>query len=204
MDDKDALANSFQVYQDFIVAEYNYMADAAHQAQENRVRCSEYFIVVISSFITAIFAFRTSGGPNASAEYSQIFALLFLIIFVIGACNILQLCKLRLAWHESVMAMNDIKEGLIQAAPGIAPLFAWRKGTVLHSFKPFSISFILAVQISFLSGIAFAAFIYFCYQSKGDKILTTSLVATAVIVMVVLLFLYSAPLIKENAKNSVV
>jgi hypothetical protein len=78
-----------------------------------------------------------------------------------GALTIAQLARLRAAWHESVQAMNKIKEYYIKENPEIAPAFKWRSRTAPATNKPYSIANLMAFEVTLLGGLTFGASIYF-------------------------------------------
>jgi hypothetical protein len=91
------------------------------------------------------------------------FAILFAILSLNAALTLLQLVRLRQAWYDSAQAMNQIKDYYVQNLDGL-PLdgaFRWRQSTLPVKFKPSSVSFLLALQVTILGGAAVGAALVF-------------------------------------------
>ena len=100
-------------------------------------------------------------------ETSQItlwaFSGLFLFLSLFGLLTLLQLIRLRGAWFESVKAMNQIKDAIIENATDtpLEKAFRWRTSTLPIAYKPWSVAFLLAFQVSLLGTATFGASIYY-------------------------------------------
>ena len=86
-------------------AEYNYAAQTAFQANEDRARVTSFYLLTVGSFLAAILStqFITSPGPLIYGGFS----IIFLLISLMGVITLLQLARLRSAWHESIRAMKS-------------------------------------------------------------------------------------------------
>jgi hypothetical protein len=151
---------------EILKAEYNYIANTVFQANEDRSRVASFYFVTVGSLVAAIL------GTIFSAENIKNFALafagLFAILTTLGALTLAQLARLRAAWHESVEAMNQIKDFYIEHNKEIEPAFKWRLKTLPKTDKPYSIANLLAVEVSILSAITSAAAFYFLLLKLGN------------------------------------
>lgn len=151
---------------EILKAEYNYIANTVFQANEDRSRVASFYFVTVGSLVAAIL------GTIFSAENIKNFALAFLGLFltltILGALTLAQLARLRAAWHESVEAMNQIKDYYIKNNKEIESAFKWRVSSIPPTDKPFSIANLLAVEVSILSAITSAAAFYFLFLTFGD------------------------------------
>lgn len=151
---------------EILKAEYNYIANTVFQANEDRSRVASFYFVTVGSLVAAIL------GTIFSAENIKNFALafsgLFLTLTILGALTLAQLARLRAAWHESVEAMNQIKDYYIKNNKEIESAFKWRVSSIPPTDKPFSIANLLAVEVSILSAITSAAAFYFLFLTFGD------------------------------------
>lgn len=139
---------------DLLIAEYNYIAQTAFQTNEDRARYVSFYVLSVGSLIAAIFSSQLDPAANPSIHWG--FAVLFLAVGGMGLLTVWQLVRLRLAWFESICAMNQIKQFYINQAPpagGIATAFAWTNDKLPHRFKIQSISFMTAAQVAILAGI---------------------------------------------------
>lgn len=150
---------------EILKAEYNYIANTVFQANEDRSRVASFYFVTVGSLVAAIL------GTVFSAEniknFSPAFSGLFLILTLLGALTLAQLARLRAAWHESVQAMNQIKDYYIKHNKEIEPAFKWRLKTLPPTDKPFSIANLMAVEVSMLSAITITAAFYFLFLTLG-------------------------------------
>jgi FtsH-binding integral membrane protein len=142
-----------------LVAEFNYIANTAFQANEERARVSQLFFVTFGTFVAALFSSQLS-----DVDINQIykaFTILFVLIAVFGGMTMLQLARLRLAWIDSARAMNQIKNVAIDYNPEIASFFRWNRDNLPPAYKPRSVGFILAVMVALLSGLAIGSAVSF-------------------------------------------
>ena len=100
---------------EIILAEYNYISETAFQADEDRARVSQFFFVTFGTFIAALVSSQME-NVDIQQLYTA-FVIVFVFIFILGILTISQLARLRQAWRESVMAMNQIKEEAIKQYP---------------------------------------------------------------------------------------
>ena len=151
---------------EILKAEYNYIANTVFQANEDRSRVASFYFVTVGSLVAAIF------GTIFSAENTKNFALafagLFAILTALGALTLAQLARLRAAWHESVEAMNQIKDFYIEHNKEIEPAFKWRLKSLPNTDKPHSLANLMAIEVCILSAITSVATFYFLLLKLGE------------------------------------
>lgn len=134
---------------DILIAEYQYAAQSAFQANEDRVKV---FNFVFANILTLGASFI---APFLNISFdSKLFGYLFIALAAIGFLSIIQLVKLRRAWRESVKAMNKVKEYYIQANPQLESAFKWRAQTIPTAAKVFSMSFLMVFMLMILNTLA--------------------------------------------------
>lgn len=148
-----------------LAAEYEYIAQTANQAHEDRARISSFYLIAVGSLVAALF-----GTPFLQAEYSNrtvsiMFGVLFLLMTMLGVSTTMQLARLRAAWHESMMAMNHIKEFMIQQNPNLAGAFLWTKDTLPKPYKTRSVSYYQAQEVAGIGGLMFGISVFFFQQA---------------------------------------
>jgi hypothetical protein len=150
-----------------LAAEYNYAAQTAFQANEDRARVTSFYLVTVGSFLAAILSTQFITTPGLLIYGG--FSILFLLISLMGVITLLQLARLRLAWHESIQAMNQVKEFYIQHTPNypLGQAFRWRAESIPQKGKPNSISFFLAMEVSLLGALSFGATLVFLTSALG-------------------------------------
>jgi len=146
--------------------EFDYIANTAFQANEDRARVSSFYLVTVGSVVAAIL------GMQFAAETLKGVALAFFFLFVVltglGALTVSQLARLRAAWHESAEAMNQMKDFYIQQYPEIEPAFKWRAKSIPKTDKPGSIANLIALEVALLGALTTAAAVYFLLLAFGD------------------------------------
>src|SRR3972149_1500135 len=146
--------------------EFDYIANTVFQANEDRSRVASFYFVTVGSLVAAIL------GTQFASDELQGVALPFFILFVVltglGALTIAQLARLRAAWHESVQAMNKIKDFYIKHNQEIEPAFMWRVKSIPNTDKPFSIANLMAIEVAMLSALTSAAAVYFLVLALGE------------------------------------
>ena len=137
---------------DLLVAEYNYIAQAVFQANEDRSRVASFYMITFGSFIAALITYRFDFTPEQQVWILWGFAGLFLALASMGLLTVLQLARLRHAWFEALDAMNQLKDYYFANLPDLDKAFAWRSGRAPQKFKMSSVGFMLALQVSILGG----------------------------------------------------
>lgn len=85
----------------------------------------------------------------------------FLVLSFFGVLTLLQLARLRLAWYEAAQAMNQIKNFYLAHFPELEAAFRWREATLPLPWKADSLSFYMALEVSLVTGMTFAAAMFF-------------------------------------------
>ena len=143
-----------------LAAEFEYVAQSAFQANEDRARVTNFYIVSVGSLVAAILTSQFTDTGNATPiPIFWAFTALFVILSLTGLTTTIQLAQLRIAWFHSIAGMNHIKEYAVGQAAGarLADAFLWTRATQPPLFKARSISFLLVVQVSLLGGCTLAA-----------------------------------------------
>ena len=146
-------------------AEYDYIATTVFQANEDRSRIASFYFVSVGSVVAAILG--TQFAADNLKSVSSAFSILFIFLSILGGLTIAQLARLRAAWHESVQAMNQLKEFYIKVHPDIEPAFKWRSRTIPPTDKPFSIANLIAREVALLGAMTTAVAVYFILLTFG-------------------------------------
>lgn len=152
----------------FMTAEYEYIAQTAFQAHEDRARVTSFYFVSVGSLVVAILSAQFAGSISAGTYLA--FSLLFAFLTALGVLTISQLARLRAAWYESILAMNTIKDFVLACHPEYAPAFAWRlkrENPTLTKDKRFSIANLLAMEVALLGALILAACLFCLLSGLG-------------------------------------
>ena len=161
------MPRSTRNHDDILFAEYEYISQTAIQANEDRVRVASFYLIAVGSLVAALFSTQLFGPDSNGPRISLLFSGLFLILTLLGTSTVMQLARLRLAWHESALAMDQIKEYVLKQDKKLADAFRWRAGSLPPLYKPNSMSFIQAVEVALSSGLTFGAAAYFFQLGIG-------------------------------------
>lgn len=150
---------------EILIAEYNYIARTADQANEDRSRVSSFYLIAVGSLIAALFSTQFLSEMFDPNTVNIIFTILFFLLTLMGSSTIMQLTRLRVAWFESVVAMNHIKEFAIAKDKELAQAFKWRTKTLPDFYKVNSVSFLQTLEVAVLSALTFGAGVFFLQKS---------------------------------------
>jgi hypothetical protein len=134
-----------------LIAEFEYIAQSAFQVSEDRAKVSSFYLITVGSFFAAILGVNIQ--TTTPEDVYRGFAFLFLVLSLNSLITLGKLVQLRLAWLDSVKAMNAIKECYLKHS-GVKDLesaFLWRK--MPGKFRRNSISFMLALEVALLGAI---------------------------------------------------
>jgi len=189
---------------EILQAEFEYIAQTATQANEDRAKVASFYFVTVGSLIAAILGTQIldQGKPGLESVFLG-FSVLFAFLTLLGYFTLLQLARLRTAWLESARAMNQIKEYCIERSEGdLANAFRWREKTLPKAFKINSVANYLAVEVALLSGLIFGVAAYFFQRGIGyTNILWVLTIGLGIVMGLLQFFLYRRILLKEDKKN---
>lgn len=149
--------------QEILKAEYDYIAQTAFQANEDRARVSSFYLLAVGSLGAALFSTQLFDQNFDPVFIAGAFSGLFFVLTALGTLTTLQLSRLRSAWYESMLAMNQIKDYWLNQSKdkGFKHAFRWDTGSLPRKYKLNSVSYYQTVEVAFLSGITFGAAVYF-------------------------------------------
>lgn len=151
---------------DILKAEYDYIAATVFQANEDRARGASFYFVSVGSIVAAILGTQLTTDNLRSVALPFFF--LFAVMTGLGALTLAQLARLRAAWHESVEAMNVMKDFYLKHHPELEPAFKWRVKSIPPTDKPNSIANLTALEVALLGGLTTGAAVYFLLLWLGN------------------------------------
>jgi hypothetical protein len=77
----------------------------------------------------------------------------------------MQLARLRSAWYESMLAMNQIKTFAMNQSPELKRAFRWQAETLPAKYKTGSVSYYQAFEVALIGGLMFAAATFFLQEA---------------------------------------
>jgi hypothetical protein len=186
---------------EILKAEFDYIANSAFQANEDRSKAASFFLVSVGSLVAAIFgAQELSTLEEVPLTLYRVLAGLFLVLTILGCLTIAQLARLRLAWYDAAIAMNQVKRYYSKNIKGLDEAFHWRADTLPEKFKAASISFYTVLEVALLSALTFGACAYFFQLGiPYAKCLWAFTVSSGALTFFLVLFIYKQ-LLKDKRK----
>ncbi len=148
-------------------AELEYITQTAFQANEDRARVSSFYLVAVGSLVAAVFSTQLVDRNIDPRLIAGTFCVLFLVLTILGTLTTLQLARLRAAWYDSAVAMNQLKDYWLRHSKdkGLKQAFHWDTGTLPPKYKLNSVSYYQMLEVALLSGLTFGAAVYFFQQA---------------------------------------
>ena len=129
-------------FDELLASEFDYIAQTAAQATEDRARVSSFYLIAVGSLIAAMFGTQFTGMRSSlPATINLMFSGLFLLLTLLGTSTIMQLARLRVAWYESMLAMNQLKDYMISENKPLAKAFRWQSSTLPPKYRTNSVSY---------------------------------------------------------------
>lgn len=154
---------------ELLAAEYDYIAQTAAQAHEDRARVSSFYLVAVGSLVAALFGTQFWDAGSGSDSFNLMFSGLFVLLTLLGGSTVLQLARLRAAWFESAQAMNQLKDFMMSQNPALENAFRWTSSTLPDKFKTNSVSYYQALEVSLIGGLMSGAAVFFLLRAIGTN-----------------------------------
>jgi hypothetical protein len=161
---------------ELLASEFDYIAQTATQANEDRARVSSFYLIAVGSLVAALFGTQVFEPELFNSNIKIMFSGLFGLLTMLGISTIMQLARLRAAWHESMLAMNQMKDFAIAQRPELARAFRWKTSTLPPKYKPASVSYYQAVEVALISGLMFATGVFFLQLALLPETASTTIV----------------------------
>jgi hypothetical protein len=178
---------------ELLAAEFEYIAQTAAQANEDRARVSSFYLIAVGSLVAALFSTQFFDPNFFSAPIEFMFGGLFLLLTLLGTSSIMQLARLRAAWYESMLAMNQLKDFMVSQNKDLSNAFRWTTDTLPPKFKPNSVSFYQAIEVALISGLMLGASVFFLQQALADSTSPTHWIVsigTGILTLIIQLIIY--------------
>lgn len=148
-----------------LAAEFGYIAQTATQANEDRARVSSFYLIAVGSLVAALFGTQFFDPGFFNPTVNIMFSGLFMLLTLLGISTVMQLARLRAAWHESMLAMNQLKDFMVSQNSDLVRAFRWTSKTLPSKYKTKSVSYYQAVEVALIGGLMFGAGIFFLQQA---------------------------------------
>jgi len=152
-------------FDELLAAEFDYIAQTATQANEDRARVSSFYLIAVGSLLAALFGTQFFDPNSPSQTINFMFSGLFVLLTLLGTSTIMQLARLRAAWYESALAMNQLKDYMMSENKSLVKAFRWRTSTLPSKYKTGSVSYYQAVEVALISGLMLGAAMFFLLRA---------------------------------------
>jgi len=143
---------------DILEHEFDYAQATAEQAQDDRTAILNLYLLLVGGVGSILLSL---GQANAVSLPRDAYALIFLLLGVIGFFILFKMIRLRQAWYDSVRAMNQIKDFYIVQFPGLEKAFRWRTQTIPSPNKIWTITFGLSILVVIIDSVSVGVAAYF-------------------------------------------
>ena len=150
---------------ELLAAEYDYIAQTANQANEDRARVSSFYLIAVGSLLAAMFGTQLFDPGFYSRNVNLMFSGLFMLLTLLGTSTIMQLARLRAAWYDSAQAMNQLKDFMVSQNESLTNAFRWTTNTLPPRYKTNSVSYYQAAEVALIGGMMFGASTFFLQQA---------------------------------------
>lgn len=171
---------------ELLAAEFNYIAQTATQANEDRARVSSFYLIAVGSLVAALFGTQLFEPNQFTQTVKLMFSGLFFLLTMLGGSTVMQLAQLRSAWYESMLAMNQLKDFAMKQNPELANAFRWKTSTIPIKYKKKSVSYYEAMEVSMIGGLMFGTATFFLQQAFFSVSILTWLLCILLGVLAVL------------------
>jgi hypothetical protein len=152
-------------FDELLASEFDYIAQTAIQANEDRARVSSFYLIAVGSLLAAMFGTQFFDPNFFSQTVNIMFGGLFVLLTLLGTSTIMQLARLRTAWYESMLAMNQLKDYMMSENKSLVNAFRWKTVTLPSKYKTDSVSYYQTVEVALISGLMFGAAAFFIQQA---------------------------------------
>ena len=153
-------------FDELLAAEFDYIAQTAIQANEDRARVSSFYLIAVGSLVAALFGTQYVDPELLSTrDVNLMFSGLFFLLTLLGSSTVMQLARLRAAWYESALAMNQLKDYMLEQNKTLSRAFRWKTSTLPSKYKKDSISYYQAVEVALISGLMFGTVMFFLQRA---------------------------------------
>ena len=153
-------------FDELLAAEFDYIAQTAIQANEDRARVSSFYLIAVGSLVAALFGTQYVDPELLSTrDVNLMFSGLFFLLTLLGSSTVMQLARLRAAWYESALAMNQLKDYMMEQDNTLVKAFRWKTSTLPSKYKKDSVSYYQAVEVALISGLMFGTVMFFLQRA---------------------------------------
>lgn len=138
---------------ELLAAEFDYIAQTAIQANEDRARVSSFYLVAVGSLVATLFGTQLFESDFFSRDVNLMFSGLFVLLTALGFFTTMQLARLRAAWYDSALAMNQLKDFMVSQNETLAAAFRWTTATLPPKHKTSSVAYFQTVEVALISGL---------------------------------------------------
>jgi membrane protein YdbS with pleckstrin-like domain len=143
--------------EEILELEFEYAQSTAEQAQDDRATIMNLYLLLVGGVGSILVGFGQARGAEMPRD---VYVVVFALLGVIGFFILMKLVRLRQAWYDSVLAMNQIKDFYLQKFPELEKAFRWRTKTIPPPGKLWTITFNLALLVAIIDSVALGIAVY--------------------------------------------
>lgn len=146
-----------------LIAEFEYARETAAQAMDDRHKMVNFYLIIVGVIFTAVASLLSTvkksslGESIADVPWTCVTSVLLAALFLVGFLYLMKLIRLRQAWRDSALSMNQIKDYYSKRL-GRYRLnkfaFRWTTRTLPSANKLWTVFFFSALLIVLLDSLA--------------------------------------------------
>jgi len=184
---------------ELLIREFDYARETASQAMEDRHKMVNFFLILTGAVFAGTINLLAKNNASIISEFHSrsIAAFLLIFLFLAGFFYVLKLAFLRVAWYDSALAMNQIKDYYCKDHPDFDKVFRWTKDSLQKKIKLngfCTVFFLSAFLIILLNSVMLTAGLYILD-------FTTPLVLFLVMFIIIILQIVIYRLYIQNRKE---
>ena len=160
---------------DILEREFEYAQETAAQANQDRTAILNLYLLLVGGVGSIIVGLGQSGAVSLP---HGIYGIVFALLGVIGFFILFKLIRLRQAWYDSVLAMNQIKDFYLGKFPDLEKAFRWRTQTMPSANKVWTITFGLSILVMMIDSVSAGVAVYFTNWRLANNEYAVSAFAT--------------------------
>jgi hypothetical protein len=180
--------------EEILKLEFEYARETAAQAQNDRTAVVNLYLLLVGG-VGSIGIALPQLGPRSGFDVPRSgYALMFMLLGLIGFFTVMKLVRLRQSWYESVHAMNTIKKFYIDRFPEVNAAFDWQVGSIPALGKPWTITFNLSLMVALVDCAAIAVGFHFADQYLANPDMVGVFAAVLFLLWQIYFYFFQLPL----------
>lgn len=171
--------------------EFEYIRETVAQTIEDRHQTLNFYVGLTTTVATVVVGLLSLAEGELSTTVILGIALICFLLTAVGWMFLAMMIRLRQSWHDSMLAMGQIKNFYSDHHEGLDAAFKWKVSTLPVPHKFWNIHFYATGLINFISSVSLATSVGLLMSTITDSTLVLILLGTLVFLVSFLLETYT-------------